>query len=110
MDKKTVERHAHVIGHVRTIVAIWFFAGMPLSMLLRGLAFVAGVTFPPLLFFLTSLVYLSGGLLGGVWSGESLRRRDLYGPHLGGSLFIIAASIGFLCLAIIFAVMGFRRL
>ena len=71
MDKKTVERYAHVIGHVRTIVAIWFFAGMPLS----GLAFVAGVTFPPLLFFLTSLVYLSGGLLGGVWSGESLRRR-----------------------------------
>jgi hypothetical protein len=110
MDKKTVERHAHVIGHLRTIVAIWFFAGMPLSMVLSGLAFVAGVPLPPLLFFLTSLVYLSGGLLGGIWCGESLRRRDLSGPHLGGSLFILVASIGFLYLAIIFAVMGFRHL
>jgi hypothetical protein len=93
---------------LRTLFAIWFFAGMPLSMVLSGLFFVAGVPSPPLLFFLSSAIYLSGSLLGGLWSGENLRRQGLSRPDRVGTLFVLAASVGFLCLGIIFAVMGFR--
>ena len=110
MDKKNVERHTRVIDRLRTLFAIWFFAGMPLSMVLSGLFFVAGVPFPPLLFFLSSMVYLSGSLLGGLWSGENLRRQGLSRSDRAGALLVLIMSAGFLCLGIIFAVVGFRRL
>ncbi len=110
MDKETVERHVRLIGHLRTLFATWFFAGMPLSMVLSGLSFVAGVPSPPLLFFLSSMIYLSGSLLGGLWSGENLRRQRLSRSDRVGALFVLVASVWFLCLGIIFAVVGFRRL
>jgi hypothetical protein len=110
MNKNSVERHVRVIGHLRTLFAIWFFAGMPLSMVLSGLSFVVGVPFPGLLFFLSSMIYLSGSLLGGLWSGENLRRQELSRADRVGTLLVLVASVGFLCLGIIFAVVGFRRL
>jgi hypothetical protein len=102
--------YEHLIGRLRTIFAIWFFAGMPLSMLLNGLYFVAGVPLPALLFFLSSLIYLSGSLLGGLWSGEHLRRKRISGWELVGTLLVFSASVGFLCLSIVFAVIAFGRL
>lgn len=79
-------------------------------MLLNGLYFVAGVPLPALLFFLSSLIYLSGSLLGGLWSGEHLRRKRLSGSELVGIVLVFIASIGFLCLSVVFAVVGFQHL
>jgi hypothetical protein len=110
VNRIIVEGHEHLIGRLRTIFAIWFFAGMPVSMLLNGLYFVAGVPLPALLFFLSSLIYLSGSLLGGLWSGEHLRRKGISGSGLVGTVLVFSASVGFLCLGIIFAVVGFRHL
>ena len=95
---------------VKILLQVWFFVGMPLSMALSGLSFVAGIPSPPLLFFLSSMIYLSGSLLGGLWSGENLRRQGLSRSDRVGTLFVLVASVGFLCLGIIFAVVGFRRL
>jgi hypothetical protein len=105
-----VERHERLISQVRTILATWFFVGMPLSMTLNGLYFVAGVPLPALLFFLSSMVYLSGSLLGVLWSEKSLRKRGFSSANFIGTLLVLAVSIGFLFLGIAFAVIALRRL
>jgi hypothetical protein len=83
---------------------------MPLSMALSGLYFAAGVPLPPLLFFLSSMVYLSGGMLGGLWSRENLRRKGLSSSDLIGMLFVLTMSTGFLFLGIAFTVIAFQHL
>jgi hypothetical protein len=83
---------------------------MPLSMALSGLYFAAGVPLPPLLFFLASLIYLSGGLLGGLWGRENLRRKGLSSTDLIGTLFVLTVSMGFLFLGIAFTVIAFQHL
>ena len=83
---------------------------MSLSMLLNGVYFFAGVPLPPLLYFLSSVIYLTGGLLGGMWSRESLRRRSLCNADVFVTLFVLLLSVGFLLVSIIFIVIGFRRL
>jgi uncharacterized membrane protein YciS (DUF1049 family) len=110
MNKKMVERYEHLSGYLCTALGIWFFVGMPLSMVLSGLYFLVGVPLPPLLFFLPSMTYLSGGFLGGLWSGESLRRKALSRTELIGVLFVLGISVGFLLVGVVFAVIGFRRL
>jgi hypothetical protein len=110
MNKTLLEGLEHSIGHLRIVFAIWFFAGMPLSMILSAFYFTVGVPLPSLLFFLFSLVYLSGCLLGGLWSGEHLRRKRLSGSEVVGTFFVLGVSIGFLFLGIVFAVIALRRL
>lgn len=110
MDKKIVERYARVSGFLHSALGIWFFVGMPLSMILSGLYFFLGVPVPPLLFFLSSLTYLSGGFLGCLWSGEGLLRKTLSPSELIGLLFVLVISVGFLLVGIVFAINGFRRL
>jgi hypothetical protein len=104
------ERHQRLISQARILLATWFFVGMPLSMVLNGLYFVAGVPLPSLLFFLSSMVYLSGSLLGVLWSEENLRRRGFFSANFVGTLLVLAVSIGFLFLGIAFAVIALRRL
>lgn len=97
-------------GRPWTLMCMWFLAGMPLSMLLSGVYSLLGVPLPPLFFFLSSMVYLTGGLLGGRWSSESLYRKGL--PSVDGivALFVAIVSVGFLFLSIVFVVIGFQRL
>jgi hypothetical protein len=97
-------------GRVGTILCMWFLAGMPLSMLLSGIYTLLGVSLPPLFFFLSSLIYLTGGLLGGMWSQGNLRRKGLSWINGIAALFVLLLSIGFLLLGIIFVVRGFQRL
>jgi hypothetical protein len=110
MQKKSTARQLNLIRSLRTTLAVWFFAGMPLSIGLSGLYFVAGIPVPPLLNVLLSMVYLSGSLLGVLWSGDNLCRQKLARAELAGSLFVLAVSIGFLLLGIVFAFRAFRRL
>ena len=65
---------------------------------------------PPLFFFLSSMIYLTGGLLGGMWSRERLRLRGLSRAEVLVTLFVLLLSISFLLLGILFVVVGFRRL
>ena len=109
MYKRYYENSDQWRKYTRKILTTWFFVGMPLSILLSGLYMVVGFTLPPLLFFLPGLTYLSGGLLGCIVSGESLRRNHELNSQFVGSLLILAASIGFLVMGIIFAIVGFRR-
>jgi hypothetical protein len=97
-------------GRVQILLSNWFFVGMPLSILLSGLYMMFGFALPPVLFFLPGLTYLSGGLLGSIVSGESLRSSHQLNSQFVGSLLILLASIGFLVIGIIFAAVGFRRL
>jgi hypothetical protein len=83
---------------------------MPLSIGLSSLYYFLAVAMPPLLYFLFSLVYLSGSWLTGQWSGETIRRRGPARSELPGAIIILSASIGFLLLGIIFAVQAFQRL
>ncbi|MEO6891659.1 MAG: hypothetical protein ABI456_18885, partial [Ktedonobacteraceae bacterium] len=78
--------------------------------LLSGIYSVAGLLLPPLFFCLSGTIYLAGGLLGGLWSRESLRRRELSRIDVIVTLFVLLLSIGFLLLSIIFVIMGLRRL
>src|SRR5947209_1725689 len=110
MDKRYHENSDQWREHVQKILTTWFFVGMPLSILLTGLYTAAGFALPPLLFFLPCLTYLSGGLMGSIVSAESLRRSHELNSQFIGSLLILAASIGFLVMGIIFAIVGFRRL
>lgn len=110
MDKRYYENSDHWREYTQKLLTTWFFVGMPLSILLSSLYMMLGFTLPPLLFFLPGLTYLSGGLLGIIVSGESLRRSHQLNSHLLGSLLILTASIGFLAMGIIFFVAGIRRL
>jgi|SRR2546421_7662938 hypothetical protein len=105
-----VERHQRLMSQIRILLATWFFVGMPLSMVLNGLYFIAGVPLPALLFFLSSMIYLSGSLLGVLWSEENLRRRGFSGANFVGTIFVLTVSIGFLFLGVAFAVIALRRL
>jgi hypothetical protein len=110
MEEKTTVGNRRLTDYLRGVLAIWFFAGMPLSLGLSGLYFVAGIPLPPLLNILSSLVYVSGSLLGGLWSGENLRKPGLACAELAGTLFVLGVSLGFLLLGIIFAFRAFKRL
>jgi len=109
MDNKTI-RQKSFPGRVGTLLCMWFLAGMPLSMVLSGVYSLLGVPLPPLFFFLSSIVYLTGGLLGGMWSRESFRRTGL--PSTDGivALCVAIVSVSFLFLSIVFLVTGFQRL
>lgn len=109
MEKRYHENLDQLRILTQKILTTWFFVGMPLSILLSGLYMVFGFALPPLLFFLPGLTYLSGGLLGCIVSGESLRRNHQPNSQFVGSLLILATSIGFLVMGIIFATVGFRR-
>ena len=104
------ERYKRFITFLRPILSIWFFVGMPLSMLLTSLYSFLGVSQPPLLFLLASMTYFSGSLLGGVWSAGSLCRPRKARIELLGPLCVLIASVGFLCLGIAFAVVAWKRL
>ena len=110
MDKTYHKNSDQWRENVQIILTNWFFVGMPLSILLSGLYMVFGFALPPVLFFLSGLTYLSGGLLGSIVSGESLRKSHQLNSQFVGSLLILLASIGFLVIGIIFAAVGFRRL
>jgi hypothetical protein len=109
MDNKTVQQKGFP-GRLGTVLCMWFLAGMPLSMVLSGVYSLLGMPLPPLFFFLSSMVYLTGGLLGAMWSRESLRRKGL--PFTDGmvALFVLIVSVGFLFLSIVFVITGFQRL
>ena len=95
---------------LRNLCVIWFFVGMPLNMLLSWVYFFAGIPLSPLLLFLSSLIYLSGSLLGALWSAEQLRRKWLYGSALVGTLVVLGVSAGLLCVGIVFAIIAFQHL
>lgn len=110
MDNTPLGRQKSFPGPFGTIMCAWFLAGMSLSMVLSGVYFFVGVPLPPLLFFLSGMSYLTGGLLGGMWSRETLRRRGLSGADRFVALFVLLLSIGFLLAGSVFVVIGFRRL
>lgn len=110
MDKIADEEKVLSINRLRPLLAIWFFAGMPLNMLLSWLYFFVGGTLPGVLFLLSSLVYLSGGLLGTLWSLESLRKQTSIRWDSLGALLVLIVSVGFLYLGVLFALDGLRRL
>jgi len=88
---------------------MWFLAGMPLSNMLSGIYTLLGVPLPPLYFFLSSLIYLTGGLLGGMWSKGSFHRSGLSRADGIVACFVLMMSVGFLLLGIIFVFIGFQR-
>ena len=110
MMNRTGEKQMSLMSHLRPLLAIWFFAGMPLNMLLSWLYFFMGGPLPGFLYLLSSLVYLSGGLLGGLWSIERLRKQGKIRWDGFAILLVLVVSIGFLYLAILFAATGLRRL
>lgn len=97
-------------GPLGTVLCAWFLGGMLLSLLLSSIYSVVGLLLPPLCFFLSSMIYLTGGLLGGMWSRERLRLRGRSRAEVLVTLFVLLLSIGFLLLGILFVVVGFRRL
>jgi hypothetical protein len=104
------ERYKRLIAFLRPVLSIWFFVGMPLSMLLSGLYFFFGISQPPLLYFLASMTYLSGGVLGGLWSGEHMWKHRKAHIDLLGPLCVFIVSGGFLCVGIVFAVIAYKHL
>lgn len=110
MNEEPIQRQLYWRQSIGRLLCIWFFAGMPLSMLLNSLYFVLGIPLPPIIFFLFSLIYLSGSTLAGLWCLDSFTRKRLVPSSLVGSLFVLAASIIFLFFAIVFIVIGFQRL
>ena len=110
MDDSHIERQKGFLSHLSTLLCMWFLAGMSLSMLLSSIYSFIGMSPPPLFFFLSSMIYLSGGLLGGIWSRESLYRKDLHYTGIIVALFVFIMSIVFFFLSIIFAIMGLRHL
>jgi hypothetical protein len=110
MDKIADEGKLLLINRLRPLLAIWFFAGMPLNMLLSWLYFFLGGPLPGILFLLSSLVYLSGGLLGTLWSLESLRKQASIRWEIVGALLVLLVSVGFLYLGVLFALKGLQRL
>ena len=110
MSNNTLGKQKSFPGRLGTVLCAWFLGGMLLSLLLSGIYSVVGLLLPPLFFFLSSWIYLTGGLLGGMWSRESLRLRGLSRTDVIVTLFVHLLSIGFLLLGILFVVIGFRRL
>lgn len=110
MDNNTLGKQKSFPGRLGTVLGTWFLAGMPLSMAMSGIYYLVGVPLPPLFFFLSGMVYLSGGLLGGMWSRESLRRKGLLFVDSIVALFVLVVSVGFLLLSIVFVAVGFRHL
>jgi hypothetical protein len=110
MSNNTLGKQKSFPGRLGTVLCAWFLGGMLLSLLLSGIYSVVGLLLPPLFFFLSSWIYLTGGLLGGMWSRESLRLRGLSRTDVIVTLFVLLLSIGFLLLGILFVVIGFRRL
>jgi len=78
-------------------------------MLLSGIYTLLGVPLPPLYFFLSSLIYLTGGLLGGMWSKGSFHRSGFSRADGIVACFVLMMSVGFLLLGIIFVFIGFQR-
>jgi uncharacterized membrane protein len=109
MQKASREEHAYFIDRLRKLCAIWFFVGMPLNMLLSWVYFFAGIPLSSLPLFLSSLIYVSGSLLGGLWTREQLCRKRLYGSALIGTLVVFGVSAGLLCVGIVFAVIAFQH-
>ncbi len=97
-------------GRLGTLLCVWFLVGMFLNLLLSGIYSVAGLLLPPLFFFLSGMIYLAGGLLGCMWSGENLHLGGLSRTDVIVTLFVLLLSIGFLLLGILFVVIGFRHL
>ena len=110
MQKVIREEHTHFIDRLRNLCAIWFFVGMPLNMLLSWIYFFAGIPLSPLPLLLSSLIYVSGSLLGGLWTREQLCRKRLSGSALIGTLVVFGVSAGLLCIGIVFAVIAFQHL
>lgn len=110
MDHNIIGRQKKFPHHWSTLLCIWFLAGMPLSMLLSSIYSFIGLPLPPLLFFLSGMVYLTGGLLGGIWSRESLYRKGLRYTDRIVSLFVFIMSIAFLILSIVFILIGLQHL
>ncbi len=111
MGNTNRERQKSFPGRLGTILCMWFLAGMPLSTLLSGIYSFVGVPLPPLFFFLSGMMYLTGGLLGGIWGRESLRRKDFsLSTDVLLALFVLLLSVGFLLVGIVFVVTGFRHL
>lgn len=106
MDKITADGKGLFTDRLRPLLAIWFFAGMPLNMLLSWLYFFVGGPLPGILCLLSSLVYLSGGLLGILWSIENLRKQGSIHWNSLGALLVLAVCIGFLYLGVLFALKG----
>lgn len=105
-----IERYKSILAYIRPILGIWFLVGMPLSMLLSSLYSFFGLPQSSLLFFLTSMTYVSGGMLGGAWSGEHVWRNRSLRVDTLGPLCVLVGSIGFLCLGVVFAIVAFKRL
>ncbi len=110
MGNTLVEKQKSFPGRLGTVLCMWFLTGMPLSILLSGIYSFMGVPLPSLFFFLSSLVYLTGGLLGGMWSRESLRRKSLLSTDGMIILFVLLLSAGFLLVGSVFIVIGFQHL
>ena len=109
MDRTSEEREP-LVSRLRPLLIIWFFAGMPLNMLLSWLYFFVGGPLPGLLFLLSSLIYLSGGLLGTLWSIESLQKQELLLRWNSlGIWLVLVVSIGFLYLGALFGINGLRH-
>src|SRR4051794_7393750 len=79
---------------------IWFFMGMPLSMLVSACYFMLALPPPALFFFLTGFVYLNGAFLGGLWSREHLLRADASSWDRVGAVLVLGASLGFVMIGI----------
>lgn len=109
MSNRTI-RQKSFPGRLGTLLCVWFFTGMPLSMLLSGIYSVLSLPLPPLFFFLSSMIYLTGGLLGGMWSRESFYRSGLSYTDVVVTLLVLIISIGFLLLGIFFLIHGFQHL
>ena len=110
MSHNTTEEQRSFPGRLGTVLCMWFLGGMFLSMLLSGLYSVIGLLLPPVFFFLSSMIYLTGGLLGGIWTREKFPLRKLSRTDMIVTLFVLLLSAGFLLSGILFAVIGFRHL
>lgn len=106
-----IERYnKRLTAFLRPVLGVWFFAGMPLCMLLSSLYTFLGMPQPPVFFLLASVTYFSGSVLGGLWSGRSLWKQRTTCIDILGPLCVLIASIGFLILGMVFAVIAVERL
>ena len=105
----TTKQRTTFPGPLGAILCTWFLVGMLLSMVLSGIYSIAGLLLPPLFFFLSSIVYLSGGLLGCLWSRENLRQRTHSRTYLIITLFILLLSVSFLFLGIFFIIISLQH-
>ncbi len=110
MSNTTEEKQKSFPGRFGTVLCMWFLAGMPLSIMLSGIYSFVGVPLPPIFFFLSSMVYLTGGLLGGIWGKESLRQKGFRSADVMLALFVLLLSVSFLLVGIVFVIIGFQHL